>query len=153
MFLDGLMDRRFNIAVGKLLKNKMDEKFYVSLEVAKLLKEKGYNEKCTFAYTDISNGSDINGRIVFNSNDYPVGIYPCPTKAEVIDWLESKGIVVELSYDNNLHKDCLRWDYYIYQHDNDGRSDEIVSSWELCRFYNTRLEAEEAAIIDALENL
>ena len=60
----------------------MDSKFYISYAAARLLKEKGYNEKCIFAYADTSNGSDINGRIVFNSNDYPIGFYPCPTKAE-----------------------------------------------------------------------
>ena len=141
MFLDGLMDRRFNIAVGKLLKNKMDEKFYVSLEVARLLKEKGYNEKCTFAYTDLSNGSDINGRIVFNSNDYPVGIYPCPTKAEVIDWLDRK-IHIGICYDDLWSK----WHYTITPVRTGVKEINNLS-------FSTRLEAEEAAIIDALENL
>ena len=113
----------------------MDNKFYVSLEAARLLKEKGYNEKCTFAYTDISNGSDINGRIVFNSNDYPVGIYPCPAKAEAIDWLESKGmciVVFKRTIDNKVE-----WRYVIHDHT------EIISG------FSTRLEAEGAAIINA----
>ena len=119
----------------------MDEKFYVSLEVARLLKEKGYNEKCTFAYTDISNGSDINGRIVFNSNDYPVGIYPCPTKAEVIDWLDKK-IHIGIGYDD-LHS---KWHYDITPVRPGTKAINNLS-------FSTRLEAEEAAIIDALENL
>lgn len=102
----------------------MDNKFYVSYEAARLLKEKGYNE-CS-----------------------------CPTKAEAIDWLESKGIVVELRYDyDELQKDDSEWVYYIYQHDNEGRLNETVSSWGMGMFYDTRLEAEEAAIIKACELL
>lgn len=117
----------------------MNSKFHVSLEAARLLREKGYNEKCTFAYTDISNGSDINGRIVFNCNDYPVGIYPCPTKAEAIDWLERKGmciVVIRRTIDNKVG-----WRYVIYN------QTEIISG------FSTRLEAEEDAIIKALELL
>jgi hypothetical protein len=131
----------------------MNSKFYISYDAARLLKEKGYDEKCTFAYTDTSNGSDINGRIVFNSNDYPVGIYPCPTKAEAIDWLESKGIIVELSYDDRPHKDFLHWEYFVYVNDKDGWLEAVVCSWEENNYYKTRLEAEEAAIIKALELL
>lgn len=113
----------------------MDSKFYVSYEAARLLKEKGYNEKCTFAYADTNNGSDINGRIVFNSNDYPVGFYPCPIKAEAIDWLESKGKIIEVLQDYRG-----QWFYVIR---------------EVCvgEAFPTRLEAEEAAIIKALELL
>ena len=131
----------------------MNSKFYVSYEAARLLKEKGYNEKCNVAYTDTSNGSDINGRIAFNSNDYPIGIYPCPTKAEAIDWLESKGVIVELSYDDQAHMDNARWQYFIYTHDNDGWVEAMVCSWVEDNYYKTRLEAEEAAIIKALELL
>lgn len=126
----------------------MDSKFYISYKAARLLKEKGYNEKCTFAYTNISNGSDINGRIVFNSNDYPVGIYPCPTKSEAIDWLESKGIVISVEYINGL------WDCQIYSFVDatilHGKALPMV--YDVVNF-PTRLEAEEAAIIKALELL
>jgi hypothetical protein len=121
----------------------MDSKFYVSLEAARLLKEKGYDEKCTFAYTDISNGSDINGRIVFNSNDYPVGIYPCPTKAEVIDWLEGKGMLV---WAEPTCEDIWMWFIISPLHFEDNTETNNIS-------YPTRLEAEEAAIIKALEIL
>jgi hypothetical protein len=115
----------------------MDKKFYVSLEAARLLKEKGYNEKCTFAYTDISNGSDINGRIVFNSNNYPVGIYPCPTKAEAIDWLEGKGWQFSII--------CADYNFY-----------EFIVYFEnehISGYRETMLEAQDAAIITVLEKL
>ena len=109
-----------------------------------LLKEKGYDEKCTFAYTETSNGSDINGRIVFNSNDYPVGIYPCPTKAEAIDWLESKGIMIDIHWIRFV--DNRKWNYSIFNCSTYDRIDTMYN-------YLTRLEAEEEAIIKALELL
>ena len=122
----------------------MDSKFYVSLEAARLLKEKGYNEKCTFAYTDTSNGSDINGRIVFNSNDYPVGIYPCPTKAEAIDWLESKGIIIEV-FSARIGEN-RKWCNSII-------NTKTYITIETPYKFSTRLEAEEVAIIKACEFL
>lgn len=88
----------------------MNSKFYVSLEVARLLKEKG---------------CPINGRI---------------TKAEAIDWLESKGIVIAISLTYNRKWFCTIESL---------ERGEIVSTLDL----STRLEAEEAAIIKALELL
>ena len=122
----------------------MNSKFYVSLEAARLLKEKGYNEKCTFAYTDISNGIDINGRIAFNSNDYLVGIYLCPTKVEAIDWLESNGIIIEV-FSARIGEN-RKWCYSIIN----TKTDITI---ETPYKFSTRLEAEEAAIIKALELL
>lgn len=121
----------------------MDSKFYVSYEAARLLKEKGYNEKCIFAYADTSNGSDINGRIVFNSNDYPIGFYPCPTKAEAIDWLDSKGIIIEIFQDYRK-----LWFYVIKR----SKTESYVSEAD-DKYFSTRLEAEEAAIIKVCELL
>ncbi len=136
----------------------MNSKFFVSLEAARLLKEKGYDEKVEYMYDD-SILTSI--RVLTNSqidryyrNMYGIEFYGAPTKAEAIDWLESKGIVVELAYDNDeLQKDDSEWVYYIYQYDNDGLLDETVSSWGMGEIYDTRLEAEEAAIIKALELL
>ena len=87
----------------------MNRKFYVSLKAEKLLKEKG---------------CPIDGRI---------------TKAEAIDWLESKGmciVVVRRTIDNEVG-----WRYVIY------------NQTEIILGFSTRLEAEEAAIIKALELL
>lgn len=87
----------------------MNRKFYVSLKAEELLKEKG---------------CPIDGRI---------------TKAEAIDWLESKGmciVVVRRTINNKVG-----WRYVIY-----GQT-EIISGPK------TRLKAEEAAIIKALELL
>ena len=142
----------------------MDKKFYVSLEAAKLLKEKGYNEQCEycFYYDDYHDKWDYDSPynlfdddpMYYNNETIDDEMYSMPTKAEAIDWLERKGIVIELRYDNDeLQKDDSEWIYYIYQYDNEGRLDETVSSWAGDNYYKTRLEAEDAAIIKALEIL
>ena len=62
-----------------------------------------------------------------------------PTKAEAIDWLESKGmciVVVRRTINNEVG-----WRYVIYN------QTEIISG------FSTRLEAEEAAIIKACKLL
>lgn len=126
----------------------MNSKFYVSLEAARLLKEKGYDGDAEYAYHENGNFSHW-GRNV-NDIDY---LYAAPTKAEAIDWLESKGIVIELSYDDQAHMDNARWQYFIYTHDEDGWVEAMVCSWIESNYYKTRLEAEDAAIIKALELL
>ena len=136
----------------------MDNKFYVSLEAARLLKEKGYNEEVELFYNTLGELEEVNGMfccdVADNTQMAKYDYLSAPTKAEAIDWLESKGIVVELRYENDeLQKDDSEWEYYIYQYDNEGRLDETVSSWGMGMFYDTRLEAEEAAIIKALELL
>lgn len=95
----------------------MDNKFYVSLEAEELLKEKGY--KFVWGYDSI----------------HPRKV----TKAEAIDWLESKGmciVVIRRTIDNEVG-----WRYVIYS------QTEIISG------FSTRLEAEDAAIIKACELL
>lgn len=128
----------------------MDNKFYVSLEAARLLKEKGYDGECEQIIKE-------DGEILYGYNvnhKLPVISFSCPTKSEAIDWIESKGIVIELRYDNDdLHKDDSEWIYYIYQYDNEGRLYETVSSWGMGMFYDSRSEAEDAAIIRALKEI
>lgn len=128
----------------------MNNKFYVSYEAARLLKEKGYNEE-TICYYNCA-GKLYLGNGNFNYNAYAINL-SAPTKSEAIDWLESKGIVVELNYDDQAHMDNARWQYFIYTHDNDGWVEALVCGWYENDFYPTRLETEEAAIIKALELL
>lgn len=123
----------------------MDSKFYISLEVARLLKEKGYDEICDTAYDNegiISRPPTKcnNTKLAALSFVFGDDCYSAPTKAEVIDWLESKGIVVETFYTSD------NWFFSIIYSDDKQR---IFSDED----YLTRLEAEDAAIIKALELL
>ena len=134
----------------------MNSKFYVSLEAARLLKEKGYDKDVRNFYDEEGLFLEVEGFYNFEyltNEELDNNHYSAPTKSEAIDWLESKGIVVELSYDDKGHLDEARWEYFVYTHDKNGWVDAMVCSWEEYNYYKTRLEAEEAAIIKALELL
>ena len=127
----------------------MNNKFYVSLEAAMLLKEKGYNRECvayyqhkTFYPYAINTKKDLS---ITNKNAAPVYMeqYSAPTKSEAIDWLESKGILV---WTEPTCENIWMWFIISPIHFEDNvETNSIV--------YLTRLEAEEAAIIKALELL
>ena len=113
----------------------MNSKFYVSLEAARLLKKKGYNEKTDFFIDEYG---------IWKWDNRAFLDLPCPTKAEAIDWLESKGIIVEVPFVRNK-----KWRFSLYKGDC-----FYMDSWIHDRLDSpTRLEAEEAAIIKALELL
>lgn len=117
----------------------MDSKFYVSLKVAKLLKEKGYRQKYHAYYFGNSNlrKGGYRGDSWYDSPDF----YPAPTISEVIDWLDRK-IHIGIGYDD-LHS---KWHYDMTPVRPGTKAINNLS-------FSTRLEAEEAAIIDALEEL
>ena len=126
----------------------MNSKFFVSLEAARLLKEKGFDEKVEYMYDD----SILTGiRVLTNSqidrhyrNMYGIEFYGAPTKAEAIDWLDTKEIVIEISSVRNR-----KWRFSIYKN-----GWFQIDSWIHDRLdFSTRLEAEEAAIIRACELL
>lgn len=84
----------------------MNKEDYVSLDVAKLLKEKGFDEQCRYTYCGESE-EDIGVSNNKNSS-FPQDIYSMPTLYEAQKWLRNeKGLYVEVSYMNS--------DYYIYE--------------------------------------
>lgn len=127
----------------------MNNKFYVSYEAARLLKEKGYNEVVESYYDTLGELNEVRSMfqnsVADNSFLHRFGdYYSAPSKAEAIDWLESKGIVVEVPFVRNK-----KWRFSLYKGDC-----FYMDSWIHDRLdFPTRLEAEEAAIIKALELL
>ena len=130
----------------------MDRKFYVSLEVARVLKEKGYDRECIAYY---QNGEFYPYSVnlfklnINNKNAAPsyMNQYSAPTKAEAIDWLESKGVLmssypVTILCENSTTE--THWSCHIVHKD---------GTWYTTNAFPTRLEAEDAAIIKALELL
>lgn len=123
----------------------MNAKFYVSLEAARLLKEKGYDRECISYYYDNCREVDYSFCGERNST-WEERCVSAPTKAEAIDWLESKGIIIELS----VTYDLCHWVFSIYMKG----GEEILHDTDFdFESFQTRLEAEEAAIIKALELL
>jgi hypothetical protein len=116
----------------------MNSKFYVSLEAARLLREKGYDRECIFYYYDNCREVDYSFWGERNST-LEERCVSAPSKAEVIDWLESKGIIVEIQY----YQESSTWSYAIF----------CICYMSSDEEFPTRLEAEEAAIIKALELL
>ena len=79
---------------------------YVSFEVAKLLKEKGFNFQCEHYY-------DENGRL---DGDFTTKPYPCPTHTQIQWWLrEKKNVIFYIDFEphhgwvfylGNIIRDC-----------------------------------------------
>lgn len=115
----------------------MDSKFHVSYEAARLLKEKGYDEECFSYYYDDGKEIDYSFCGGERNSTWEERCVSAPTKAEAIDWLESKGIVIEISFVRNG-----KWRYSLYKGDK-----FYWDSWVHDRIdFQTRLEAEDAAI-------
>jgi hypothetical protein len=89
---------------------------FVTFEIAKKLKEKGFNEKCFgWYYSSEVCGFDYKTTIVFNSSDYRGSNYKdmlvshknekyidTPTISQVLKWLrEKKSIHIEISLGRN----------------------------------------------------
>lgn len=113
---------------------------YVSFETAKLLKERGFDEKCNMAY--------FNGTLVdYTMFGFCLGgdLLYCPTLQMAMKWLRKKyNIHIEPRYfpTSNIYR-------YVIIHS--PLTIENIDSHP--QYFNTHEEACEAAIKDCLENL
>ena len=120
----------------------MIQEEFVTLETAKLLKEKGFNEYCK----DIIKEDD--NRImqsVFRTNkNLPKLCYSLPTQSVAQKWLrETKNLHIEISY---MYENYWTYDILtIPRHDLIGLSDRPIIR------YNTYEEALEAGLQEALK--
>lgn len=113
----------------------------VTLETAKLLKEKGFNEYCK----DIINHKGIMMETIFRtSKDLPKLFYSCPTQSVAQKWLrETKNLHIEISY---MYENYWTYDILtIPRHDLIGLEDRASVR------YNTYEEALEAGLQEALK--
>lgn len=142
----------------------IDYKFYVSYEAAKLLKEQGYNEETDYIIDD--DGEIFEDKYSMNQ-DLPKWRWSCPSKSEAIDWLEQvHGIHIEIRMKHckikgeameikDTDEYAWRWFYAICigdDVDNPILEEESEGS-EYVKLFNSRLEAENAAIIRALKEI
>lgn len=130
----------------------MDNKFYVSLDAARLLKEKGYDEGVEMFYNDIGVLREVReffeGWECLSNDRLYNNRLSAPSKAEAIDWLEARGIVVVLCRVTPIYMGYAgekEWSFDL----------ELKESgkYDGCLRFSTRLEAEDAAIIKACELL
>lgn len=118
----------------------MNNKFYVSLEAARLLEEKGYDIKRDF----LTPVYKEDGSLYWSNHEDLSDYIPAITKAEAIDWLDSKEVYIQIGGVGS--GETQKWSYSVF----DYKTCDNYSSWYISP---TRLEAEEAAISKALELL
>lgn len=114
----------------------------VTLETAKLLKEKGFNEFCEFAYAD----EDLHIMRLFSTNSFfnEIGCgYTAPTKSIAQKWLRENHSI-HIAVDFNQYG---RWYYRLY----DIKDYDFLSETEVDKIYKSYEEALEAGIQEALK--
>ena len=117
---------------------------YVSFEIAKLLKEKGFDEECSFAF--YKDGTIV-GRY---DSEFSYNYYDRPTLQMAMKWLRKV---------HNLHimVDCIGAENYIptIQFTRNGKDIEIKSKISKVggNGFNSNEQAIDAAIKYCLENL
>lgn len=121
---------------------------YVSFEVAKLLKEKGFNEK-VICYYDDGGSLNLNKFVEFQccNQGYGSSVFAAPTLQMVCKWLmEEKGIAIIPVLSNVLDNKKFLWDI------------KIVVAETGYKYYNgwafeNQEDAIDTAIKYSLENL
>ena len=126
---------------------------YVSFEVAKLLKEKGFDAECRAAYTNY--GQLFTTQIqqyITNVVSSKGTLWDCiaPTHQMVMKWLrEVHNLFIEPYVIKNYSKKKLEYTYSIQDLDFQGSDDGI----ECCKNWDTPEQACETAIKYCLEHL
>lgn len=124
---------------------------YVSFEIAKLLKEKGFDCSCEYQYINCSSGhpflTDIrdDSGCYYKNSEIGQDEYSAPTQSMAMKWLrEVHNIFIEISVDEMLKDEGYQWALYY----NSTKEIRPYSGWG-----DSYEEACEAAIKYCLENL
>lgn len=136
----------------------MIQEAYCSYEVSKLLKEKGFNEKCRGGY-HCEFDDDDNPIVMFEewmtqpyNNDFVDEGFLCsaPTQQMAMAWLnEVYNIYIEIYVIKNYDKKICEYTYTIMDLNFPGSDDGI----DCCNKYKTHKQACEVAIKYCLEHL
>ena len=127
----------------------MIEEEYVSFETAKLLKEKGFNEK-VICYYDDGGSLNLNKFVEFQccNQGYGSGVFAAPTLQMVCKWLlEAHKLFVNVCPSVEGYYWTEKWHSYV---------DNLEKRYPFGKFigtFNTHEQACEAAIKYCLENL
>ena len=128
---------------------------YVSYEVAKLLKEKGFDERTIYHYT---NTDTLQHQITYNQykNSEMGNAYSAPTHQMAMKWLREKGFHINapISYDYSVDADgnvVDKWTFWTFEILS-SFSGKLIYTEEVNEYYSYE-EAVEAALKYSLENL
>ena len=136
----------------------MVQEAFVSFETAKLLKGKGFDEKCLMAYIDgeLFNYYDSDFPSEYELKNDGSEVIDAPTQQMAMRWLrEGKGLVILIDY-NRLLYGPIPYYFHIYttSGDNGGRESNLAPIDPYYHYkYKTYEEACEASIKYCLENL
>lgn len=123
---------------------------YVSFETAKLLKEKGFDEKTIYYYQLNCYDEPILSGSIKNFYNRSTNKYCCCTLQMAMKWLRIKhNLYIEPYVIKNYNNKKLEYTYSIQDLDFNGSDDGI----ECCKNWNSPEEACEAAIKYCLEHL
>ena len=136
---------------------------YVSFEIAKLLKEKGFNERLlTFYITDEAKKEGYFQLMAFTDdkidNNHSDHCYLAPTLQMAMKWLREKHLILYIIYPN-LESGELSFSWRIYKLEQDKKHyvEELPGIGEYYKdsdeSFTTYKKAEESLIKYCLENL
>lgn len=127
----------------------MNKEDYVSLEVAKMLKEKGFDEECEYYISENTSQIFYKGRLKpFIEEGH--NVFPCPTLYEAQKWLrEKQNVYINSLPSENIFGIKNKFTFMIDKLDKNG---EWECGWEQenDNFYLTYEEALNAGILEAL---
>ena len=96
----------------------MNKEDYVSIEVAKMLKEKGFNEPCRVTYLEDDNNVNISTVFTRYNEDLDDNSYSCPTLYEAQKWLRNH-FNTYVGVDSSYKKKGKLFSFTIDHHDNE----------------------------------
>jgi hypothetical protein len=130
------------------MNNNIEEKL-VSFEAAKLLKGKGFDVKCEWAYQDNKLVHDSKYKELKNWNEVKYVECSAPTQQLAIDWIHKNYniwiIVTPLTYSDNITH--WRWEHVSTKYETRNLK------WKKEKDFISPEEAKEDAIIYVLETL
>lgn len=119
------------------METNINKKYYVSLEVAQILKSKGYNLRSDYAY------NEINGNLIYQLNaECLCDCVFAPTLLEALDWVEERNIRIEFHW-----KRETGWCYLIRECD----TEYMVDFSDSNHYFADRNECINAALNRALK--
>lgn len=140
---------------------------YVSFEIAKLLKEKGFDEECISVYHDeelqlvsslgIFCGDGVHGEQILTYSNWSSMLISAPTIQMAMKWLrEVHNLFVEIQYATSLLSQphtTIYFQIYYMSLDYTTSGKNMLPDDYIREYYTSYEEACEAAIKYCLENL
>ena len=129
------------------METNINKKYYVSLEVAQMLKSKGYNLRSDYVYSEIDGNFD--GNLIYHLNVeclrdcvFSPNYVFAPTLFEALDWVEERNIRIEIHW-----KRETGWCYLIRECD----TEYMVDFSDSNHYFADRNECINAALNRALK--